>query len=222
MVELVLVLQLLGTPPPARPVQLVLVLSGAGGERAGAPAFADGARDLAPAPPGLAPIPELGRGAGQRRPIRLGTVAASGVGVVVGDVVSAIPFAVGLLMCVEDLTSYGQTGGCAGGVTLIGVGVVAFVVVPPAAGVLGARAAGERGDAWWRAYGLGLLARLGGFALVTALPAGVQLPALAATELVLTPYVIARVLAGAPLLADAEAPAAGAVPVRDPAAAPSR
>lgn len=209
MLELVLALQLLGSPAPAPALHLgpARTLSLAG-----------------PAAPDLAPVPsELERSGALPRPVRFGTVASAALGIVVADVVSAIPVLYGLLLCVDDLASSGATGGCTRGSPYMVAGAVAFVVLPPAGGLVGARAAGERGDAGWSAYGLGLLVRLGAFGLAAALP-GAAAVAFLATDLVIAPYVIARVLAGAPPLGAAGPPpmlarARAAVPVRDPALA---
>lgn len=235
MVELALALQLLGSPAPALRVNVVapLTLTSTPAEAPGRPSAAAVGPD-APGGPSLdgaaagaelqpAPAPqEPDRIGAARRPVRVGTVAGASLGILVGDVVSAIPLVIGVLQCVEDLSSYGSTGGCARGATLMIVGAVALAVVPPAAGVLGARAAGERGDARGKAYLLALGVRLGAFALASALPREVQSAAVLGSELVLTPYVIARVLAGAPLPEPVRSPAGDALPVRDPAGAPGR
>lgn len=219
--ELALALQLLATPAPAQPRAHVvppLTLS--------APSLQ--AREAAPpgvvlpARPVLVPVlvPAAPRAAAGPRAVTFGTVAGSSLGLVVGDVASSIPILYGLVECWGDLTSSTYTGGCAHGRGLVIAGAVMVALLPPATGILGARLAGERGDAGGSAYLVATLVRLCALGLSLALPANVAIGTVAATELLLTPYLIARVLASAPEEA-APAPAARALPVRDPAAIPA-
>jgi hypothetical protein len=201
---LALALQLLGVAPATPEVHLDvprLTLDGGGA-----------VPDLAPEPPGAAPASDVG--SVTARPGRLRVAIAAAAGVAAGDLLSAVPLTIGLVQCASDIASYGSTGGCARGVPLLVVGAVLFVVLPPATGLWGARLAGEEGDAGGATYGLALAARLGGVLLASAMgPVGPL--ALAATELVLTPWLIARTLGAAP----PRAPQALALPVRDPALA---
>jgi hypothetical protein len=212
--ELALALQLLAAPAPAQPrAHLVppLALGAPSARREAAPVGA-----LRPAPPALVPFaPVAPRGAAPR-PVALGTVAASALGVVVGDVASAIPMVYGVVECWGDLMSTTYTGGCAHGRGLVIVGAVMVALLPPATGVLGARLAGERGDAGGSAYLVATLVRAGLLGLALALPAKAAIGTAVATELLLTPYLVAKVLAAAPEEA-VPPPAARAVPVRDPA-----
>lgn len=212
MLALALALQLVAGPAPAVPdLHLVppLTLSLAAG----------------PGTPDLAPIPSPELNEGAPRPVRLGTVAGAAGGLVVADVVASLPLMIGFLMCLSEITNWERGGSCAGAATtLMIVGAAGLVLLPPAAGVLGARVAGELGQAGGKAYLLGLLVRLAAVGLVVAAPNALGTAVVIGTELVLAPYVIARVLAGAPLplAAGGVAPAARAVPVGDPTLALAR
>lgn len=214
MLELALALQLLAAPAPAPPrAHLVppFALTAPSARREAAPVGA-----LRPSLPALVPFAPVAPRTAAPRPVALGTMAASALGVVVGDVASAIPMVYGVVECWGDLMSTTYTGGCAHGRGLLVAGVVMAALLPPATGVLGARLAGERGAAGGAAYVVATLVRAGLLGLSLALPAKAGIGTAAATELLLSPYLVAKVLASAPEEV-VPSPAARAVPLRDPA-----
>lgn len=210
MLELVLALQLLGTPASAPELHLVPPLSLAGEAPLG-----QVRPELAGLPPALEP-PAPGR-----RPVRAGTVLGASAGVAIADVASLIPVLYGLVLCIGDAISFGQTSGCDRATPFLAVGFVSFVLLPPAAGVLGARAAGELGDGGGRAYLYAFLLRLGMFGLASRAPGDLAVAVVLGSELVLVPWLISHTLAGAPLpeAGPWPTPVGAATPVRDPALA---
>ncbi|ABS26922.1 conserved hypothetical protein [Anaeromyxobacter sp. Fw109-5] len=122
----------------------------------------------------------------------------------------------------------------AGG-AVTGVAVLAALVAPPVFATWGARRAGAPGEHAGRAYGLGLLAHIGGATAAWGLsavaqrhtsvePGPVFVAAFAVSELALMPWVVTRALGGASLADEPTAPVDGgpstrARPLRDPALA---
>jgi hypothetical protein len=205
MLALALTLHLLGdAPPPALPAGvLVRPLSL---RTQGAPEYA----------PPLPPAP-----AEEGIHVRAGVVVAASAGIFLADVVTASVVLLGLVTTIDD--AFEGRRPSSGTDMLIAAGLAGFVFLPPAAGVWGARIAGARGDAGARAYWLAFLVRAAGMLAVASIPhaaeSGIAGALFVTTDLVVAPYVIARVLAGAPPRPAANpAPAlAFALPVRDPA-----
>lgn len=146
---------------------------------------------------------------------------AATAGAAASDLVFAGIFALGMVQLFGDLWG-GEASASAGGLTLALVGLGGFVAVTPAVTVWAAqRVAGRErtAAAYWACFGVRLL----GFAAASAFP-----PAALATELVLAPWLVSRiVMTGTPAAAPrpgvpppgADGPAARARPLRDPALA---
>lgn len=203
MVSLALSLQLLGAvPSPAPDLHLVPRLALALEQ----PASPDLAPRSPPEPPGPGVPQETVAGPTSReRHVGLGAAMGAAGGIVIADLAA---LAVLKSAGVPLLQSHGSYSGPATVSPVLAVaGVASAVFVTPAVGILGARLAGERGDAGGRAYWLAFACRLAG-AAATAHFIREKVPSAAAatglaTELVLQPYLIAWALAGAPPRADA-------------------
>ncbi|ACG75589.1 conserved hypothetical protein [Anaeromyxobacter sp. K] len=170
----------------------------------------------APVPPDLSAPPPVGAPGPWR------VYGAAAAGAAASDVLFAGLFAIGMVQLFGDLWD-GEASADAGGLTLALVGLGGFLAVTPAVTVWAAqRVAGRERTlaAYWACFGVRLL----GFAAASALP-----PAALATELVLAPWVVSRiVMAGAPVAAPPgpaaaspgeDGPATRARPLRDPALA---
>lgn len=205
MVALALTLQLLGAPAAAAPAlhlvpPLALSLEVPG----------------APAPPELAPpLPR----AGPSPWARAGQHALSSGGLLLGDGIAASVFILGYIVLVGDLLR-GDTSGDDAEALLL-VGGVTWLFLPPALGVGGARLGGaprERGAAaYWAAFLLHLGTTIAVAAAADRGHGGLAGAAFVAGELVVTPYVILRILdGGAPAAAEPglPSPAARALPPR--------
>ncbi len=184
MLELALTLQLLGAAPaiPAAHLHLVPALTLA--QEAGAPAAAP---DLSAGPPG----PE-------RRPLPAGQLLLSSGGIVLGDALVATVLLLGAISAWSDAMSGDESGATD---SLLAIGVGTWLFLPPALGVAGARLGGAPHGRGMSAYWLAFLVRLGGGIAAAALAdrdrGGLAGATLAATELVIAPLVIVRVLGGA-------------------------
>jgi hypothetical protein len=184
MLELALTLTLLGGAPesPASHLRLVppLTLS----QPAGAPAPAP---DLALPPPAPA----------RRGSQALQVLLASG-GMFLGDSIAATFFMLGVISLMGEMFE-GDTSSRTDTIFLLGVGTWLFL--PPALGIAGAKAGGAPPGRGWRAYGLTFVLRLAVAAAFVGLAERDQerfaVPVVAATELVVSPLVIVRVLGGA-------------------------
>ncbi|ABC84017.1 hypothetical protein [Anaeromyxobacter dehalogenans] len=181
--------------------------------------------EVAPPGPGRTAAPDLSAPppppADRPGPWRVYGAAAAGAAA--SDVLFAGIFAIGMVQLFGDLWD-GEASADAGGLTLALVGLGGFLAVTPAVTVWAAqRVAGRErtAAAYWACFGVRLL----GFAAANAFPA-----ATLATELVLAPWVVSRiVMSGAPAAtplrpevpapAGADGPATRARPLRDPALA---
>lgn len=183
MLELALSLTLLGgaPAPPAPHLRLVqpLALAQAGAVPASAP-------DLSVRPPGAA-----------RRPSQAKQALLSSGGVLLGDAVAAGIFVLGIASLMGDLFEGGTSSETE---ELLLLGVVTWLFLPPALGVGGATAGGASPERWSGAYWVAFLLRLGGGVAVGALANKdrdtLAIPLLLATELVVVPLAIVRVLGG--------------------------
>lgn len=153
--------------------------------------------------------------------VRVGAVAAASAGILLADLATATVMVWGLSCFVEGLFEGGASCDAGSGILLMLAGTAGFLFVPPAAGVYGARLAGEQGDAGRRAYWIAFAVRLASMLAASSLSSlneAAATAAFVATEFVVVPYVIARVLAAAPRPTPGPAPTfAVATPERDPA-----
>lgn len=204
MLELALTLQLLGAAPEATAAHLRLVPTLSLSQEAGAPAAAP---DLSPGPQGPGP-----------RPFPVGQLLLSSGGIVLADGLVATLLLVTAISAWSDAMSDERSGTTE---PLLAITVGTWLLLPPALGVAGARLGGAPPGRGLAAYWLAFLVRLGGSVAAAALAdkdrGGLAGATLAATDLVLAPLVIVRVLGGAappgpgPVLAS---PAQLALPAR--------
>jgi len=207
MVALALTLQLFGgTAAAAHTPDLHLVpplaLAQAGADAGAAP-------DLSPREP--------------RQPRAAGTAAGFGWGVssslgfLLGDVVAGAMAALGMIAILGDI--YDGSGTASEGVALLLLSVPTWLFLPPELGVSGAIRAGAPPDARRRAYWTAFGVRLAGMLLASLVgrnASDLGTAAIIATDLVVAPWVVVRVLQGAaarPVEAPLPSPAALARPV---------
>jgi hypothetical protein len=167
--------------------------------------------------------------------VRPGAWAGAAGATALGDAAIAGLLVLGAGLAVRDELGGGSSGA---GFALGGAAAVAYLLAPPLFAAWGAERAGAPSDRRGSAYGMGMLARLVGGGVAYALAAGAQsvgrsdgpthggrpvlAGALAVSELVIMPWVVARTLGDEPVSAPPpiDAPASTrARPVRDPALA---